>query len=39
MDSTIFVKKWIDYSHKYGYAYQLSSGIVGMYFNDSTKIV
>ena len=34
-----FVKKWIDYSSKYGLGYVLSNGYVGIVFNDSTKIV
>ena len=32
-------KKWIDYSSKYGLGYILSDGNVGVYFNDSTKII
>jgi len=35
----ICLKKWIDYSSKYGLAYTLSDGHVGLYFNDSTKII
>ena len=35
----ISVKKWIDYSSKYGLGYILSDGHVGVYFNDSTKII
>ena len=35
----IWVKKWIDYSSKYGLGYILSNGHVGVYFNDSTKII
>ncbi|MCQ2818294.1 MAG: CDC5/polo family serine/threonine-protein kinase [archaeon] len=37
--SDIWVKKWIDYSSKYGMGYVLSNGHVGIYFNDSTKII
>ena len=37
--STIFVKKWVDYSSKYGLGYLLSDGSTGIYFNDSSKIV
>lgn len=33
------VAKWVDYSHKYGIAYQLSNGCLGVLFNDDTKIV
>ena len=32
------MKKWVDYSSKYGLGYLLSNGAVGVYFNDSTKI-
>ena len=37
--SDIYVKKWIDYSSKYGLGYILSNGHVGVYFNDHTKIM
>jgi polo-like kinase 1 len=37
--ATIWVKKWIDYSSKYGLGYLLSNGSAGVYFNDSTKII
>ena len=35
----VFVKKWVDYSSKYGLGYLLSNGSTGVFFNDSTKIV
>ena len=35
----IWVKKWVDYSSKYGLGYLLSNGSTGVFFNDSTKIV
>lgn len=35
----IYVKKWVDYSSKYGLGYLLSNGGTGVFFNDSTKIV
>jgi len=31
--------RWVDYSGKYGLAYQLSNSLSGMYFNDSTSII
>ena len=34
----IFVSKWIDYSNKYGFGYQLSDNSVGVIFNDQTRI-
>jgi polo-like kinase 1 len=33
------VKKWVDYSSKYGLGYLLSNSSTGVFFNDSTKIV
>ena len=35
----IWVRKWVDYSQKYGLGYVLSNGIYGVFLNDSTKIV
>jgi len=35
----IYVKKWVDYSSKYGLGYLLSNGKIGVFFNDSTKII
>lgn len=35
----VWVKKWVDYSSKYGLGYLLSNGDVGVFFNDSTKII
>ena len=35
----IWVTKWIDYSSKYGLGYILNNGNIGVYFNDSTKIL
>ncbi len=34
----IFVTKWIDYSNKYGFGYQLSDKSVGVLFNGGTRI-
>jgi len=34
-----YVKKWVDYSSKYGLGYLLSNGMIGVFFNDSTKII
>jgi hypothetical protein len=36
---SIWVKKWVDYSSKYGLGYLLSNLATGVFFNDSTKIV
>lgn len=30
--------RWVDYTAKYGLAYQLSNSLAGMYFNDCTSI-
>ena len=35
----VFVTSWIDYTHKYGTAYQLTDGSSGVYFNDSTTMI
>lgn len=35
----VWVKKWVDYSSKYGLGYHLSNQSVGVFFNDATKIV
>lgn len=34
-----WVTKWVDYSSKYGLGYTLSNGGIGVYFNDSSKIL
>ena len=34
-----WVKKWVDYSSKYGLGYLLSNGYTGVFFNDSSKII
>ncbi|VVC45273.1 Protein kinase, ATP binding site,Protein kinase domain,Serine/threonine-protein kinase, active site,POLO [Cinara cedri] len=35
----VWVSKWVDYSDKYGFGYELSDGCVGIMFNDCTQIV
>jgi polo-like kinase 1 len=35
----LWITKWVDYSSKYGVGYMLSDSSVGVYFNDSTKII
>ncbi len=35
----IFVKKWVDYSSKYGLGYILSNGSTGVFYNDRSKII
>ncbi|CAG0916696.1 unnamed protein product [Notodromas monacha] len=34
----VFISKWIDYSNKYGFGFQLSDKSVGVMFNDNTRI-
>ncbi|XP_022918871.1 serine/threonine-protein kinase polo [Onthophagus taurus] len=34
-----WVSKWVDYSDKYGFGYQLCDESVGVMFNDSTKLI
>ncbi|KAK9879563.1 hypothetical protein WA026_006632 [Henosepilachna vigintioctopunctata] len=35
----IWISKWVDYSDKYGFGYQLSDESVGVMFNDTTKLI
>lgn len=35
----VWVKKWVDYSSKYGLGYLLSNNATGVFFNDATKII
>jgi len=35
----VWVKKWVDYSSKYGLGYLLSNSAIGVFFNDSSKII
>lgn len=35
----IWVSKWVDYSDKYGFGYELSDDCVGVMFNDFTRII
>jgi polo-like kinase 1 len=35
----VWVKKWVDYSSKYGLGYYLSNEATGVFYNDSTKVV
>lgn len=36
---SVWVKKWVDYSSKYGLGYLLSNNSTGVFFNDSTKLI
>ncbi len=36
---SVWVKKWVDYTSKYGLGYMLTNGATGVFFNDSTKII
>jgi polo-like kinase 1 len=38
-DAEVWVRKWVDYSTKYGLGYFLSNRATGVFFNDSTKII
>ncbi|GBM12689.1 hypothetical protein AVEN_154128-1, partial [Araneus ventricosus] len=33
-----FISKWVDYSNKYGFAFQLSDQSFGVMFNDSSRM-
>ncbi|ODN00636.1 Serine/threonine-protein kinase PLK1 [Orchesella cincta] len=35
----LFIIKWVDYSDKYGFGYQLSDDSIGVTFNDQTKMI
>ncbi len=39
ISAAVWVKKWVDYSSKYGLGYLMSNGCFGVFFNDSSKIV
>lgn len=34
----VWVSKWVDYSNKYGFGYQLSNHSIGVLFNDGTHM-
>lgn len=34
-----WVSKWVDYSDKYGFGYQLCDESMGIMFNDTTKLI
>lgn len=36
--SEVYVKKWVDYSSKYGLGFMMSDESVGVFFNDNSKI-
>uniref|UniRef100_A0A6Q2XJA5 Serine/threonine-protein kinase PLK n=1 Tax=Esox lucius TaxID=8010 RepID=A0A6Q2XJA5_ESOLU len=38
MTAVFWVTKWVDYSNKYGFGYQLSDHIVGVLFNNGTHM-
>ena len=35
----VWVVKWVDFSSKYGIGYILNNGLIGVYFNDNSKIL
>lgn len=39
VDGEVYIKKWIDYSWKYGLGYLTSNGNCGMNFIDSTRMI
>ena len=34
----LWVTKWVDYSNKYGFGYQLADKSVGVLFNDTSRM-
>jgi len=35
----VWVTKWVDFSSKYGLGFQLCNNVVGVHFNDNTKMI
>lgn len=35
----VWLRKWVDYSSRYGLGYELNTGAVGVFFNDASKLV
>lgn len=35
----LWISKWVDYSDKYGFGYQLTDDSIGVSFNDQTKLI
>lgn len=35
----VWISKWVDYSDKYGFGYQLSDDGVGVMYNDGTRLI
>ncbi|KAA8905664.1 kinase-like domain-containing protein [Sphaerosporella brunnea] len=38
-NKAIFIKKWVDYTNKYGMAYMLSDGTCATLYNDNTSMI
>ncbi|XP_073447502.1 serine/threonine-protein kinase PLK3-like [Aquarana catesbeiana] len=38
-DNFVWVSKWVDYSNKYGFGYQISNRCIGVLFNNGTHMV
>ncbi|XP_063283781.1 serine/threonine-protein kinase PLK3 isoform X2 [Pelobates fuscus] len=38
-DPFVWVSKWVDYSNKYGFGYQLSNRSIGVLFNNGTHMI
>lgn len=38
-DNGIWVKRWVDYSDRYGFGYLLSNDRVGAIFRDNTRMI
>lgn len=38
-NAAVFVKKWVDYTNRYGMAYMLSDGTCATLYNDNTSLV
>lgn len=36
---TVCIRKWVDFTSKYGFGFTLTDGAVGVHYNDGTVIV
>lgn len=39
LKNPILISKWVDYSNKHGFSYQLSTGDIGVLFNDGSTLL
>lgn len=39
IDPPCYIMSWVDYSNRYGFAYQISNGSIGVIFNDESAAI